>query len=228
MFKSILTIALVIFSNCSLADVFVIYVNGAFNSSSPVEAQKQFYEKMKNNGIFEKIIPSTNFKPFHIPTLSDVPSDISTHYAISNKAAQISGQNLRSTNLESYAIEVGNLYNSNYGLGVFNDYHFLIVASYAKKLWLDYLSKGHNIIIVSHSLGNIFTEAAYGVLMSDASKREVVKKNVKLVGVGSIAQTQIGNDYINLQQDACVYKENGIGLCTAFTSILPFTSLPYN
>ena len=79
-----------------------------------------------------------------------------------------------------------------------------------------------NLVIVPHSQGNFYTEAAYAILMYE-NKQELLKR-IRVVGVASVAGSTPNNTYLSGKQDNAVF----VGQSNIAKSFPPYTPLPFN
>lgn len=92
------------------------------------------------------------------------------------------------------------------------------------------LAKSSNakLVLVAHSQGNFYVEAAYGVLLNEANANGVsavnqLKTRIKVVGVASVAASTLNNRYLSHSNDKAVFVAQA-ALTTLLTSYKPLVS----
>ncbi len=209
------------FSIQSVADTYIAYVNGAFNSNltATKKSQDKFMlemsaERIFNNGQMPGLINKNNFVRINIEGGFRDHEEVIAQQVTSRDSFVRSNSNPSSQNLIPYYIELGNQYKKlknnsilwpHYTEGARAAIDATITLS--NELYNNYITKGHSIIIVAHSQGNLYIEAALGLMLSDPEKYTKTINQVKVIGLGSVAATSFNRKYINISQDGIIYSQ---------------------
>jgi hypothetical protein len=89
----------------------------------------------------------------------------------------------------------------------------------------NFISSGHQVIVVAHSQGNYFAEAADALLRNgrSAAANKVWDDNLRFVGAGSVAASTPNSRYVTLVEDKAVFAHRVLN-----KSKINFTVLPNN
>jgi len=217
------------------SSITILFVNGIMNNSQQAcDGGEALYDSLNKNGIDRTNV----FQTFvHNPTdgpQGDV-NELRMQAALSSHAAKLNA----SGSLNGYYQQLGGLY-TNLINGSVNCREYLYPSSqvvlpggvvvdfgldrcqgvldFTVKLsqyFEKYASRG-GVVVVPHSQGNFYTEAAYALLAFNNSQN---LSKIKVVGVAAIAMNPVGGKYLTVSQDNALYK-----LQKANTSIISSNS----
>ncbi len=233
--KSIAFLLLLFLAGICRAETYVLYINGAMNSSASVRlaAQEKFKIILETNGLIDSsttkgLMRSTSYIPYDSGPFSSNPLLVRFQQGLSAEAFRKTSTNPSSINIKPYFLELGKLYEAQlkiidklpfmYQSGIF------FTSGYASSIE-KIISDGHKLIIVSHSQGNLYSEAAFSVALARGKvSSEKLFNSVKMIGLGSVSATTKDNKYITIIQDKTVDGIGGI----PNESHAPFKSLSAN
>lgn len=182
----------------------IYVVNGIWNDPSGVQTSTDaLIDRLTKNGVdTEKI----NWKYFYNPTNGWFGNgDVSELRAQAKLSANIpdsfSDKNYYENLGGRYIYYIENIESS--GLSEIEKR----VITTAKRLYDQIIYeveiKGRRLVIVPHSQGNFYTEAAYGLLV--ANRKTVVIDNIRVVGVAAISKRSPSDRYLTIEQDAALF-----------------------
>jgi len=221
--KIVLAIFVFFVSLSARAEIYILYINGALNSSPSVRAaaQNKFKEIMIENGLIDKTEPngeitrglfrSSSYIRYDNGPFSSNPLLVAYQQGLSAEAFDKSGLNPNSKSLDYYYSTLGKIYNEQMSMldrvplmqraALFFSYGY---AADIKKI----LIEGNQLVIVSHSQGNLYTEAAIALLANDIEVSQKIKSSLRVIGLGSVSATTKDGRYITISQDKVV---DGVG-----------------
>lgn len=174
----------------------ILFINGINNSQTQVElSAKKLIESLKADGL----PPSTyNLEHFFNPT-----DGFFNDTAEVRRQAAISNLYLATGN---YYKSLGDYYNARYAIvdglsGV--EQRIVSVAGQLKQNIKDILATSAGIVIVPHSQGNLYVEAAYAMLQADGNT--ALLSRIRVVGVAVAAATTPSGRYITHDSDRVIW-----------------------
>ena len=186
----------------------IIFVNGINNEPAAVaEATEDLISKLNTFGVKKG---DYAYSHFYNPT-DGLRNDIDEL----TLQAKISDEFLagRQSNKQDYYQQLGRYYNSQYELINASPTHgtetlrrVVRVANLLKIRIIDAAKNRTGVVLVPHSQGNFYVEAAYAMLTANADVSTLNK--VRVVGVASVAATTPNNRYISSSVDRALKAQS--------------------
>lgn len=198
--KFFLSLTILIVSNLAIADTVVVLVNGADGTDSSVPIQQaEFKTAMFNNGVNQSFV----FKPFSI--FGFLPTSAAEHqcqWSMEYKANQERGGVPSTFEYLAFLKNLGEIYNNesyNCPGGLTN------IKSNAERLAIKIktnMSKGHKVIVVPYSQGNLYLNAAIGLMLYRGEIDDL--NGFRVVNVGNTSLISIHGMNVTSTKDKIV------------------------
>ena len=178
----------------------VMFINGINNSKADAcESADRLRLTLSFYGI---PVDNLNFSYFHNPINWAGSGDIlelKTQATLSEQAMVDSNSY---GHVDRYYVALGKLYAKNIVSSPDNEI-LKTTGRLVDRLIELTIVKGESVILVPHSQGNFYIEAAYGLLKYFG--RDDVLEKLRVVGVASVAASPPGDRYISIRQDQAVF-----------------------
>jgi hypothetical protein len=216
--------ALTVFGfNNANADVKVIYINGALNLTLETATSSfQRFQQIFTENKIQDLLPTRNcvgsifqcksitaelfYLPESLNPLSSAPIEILFQETMSDTAIKEAISN------SAYELQLGKLYHQEFSKYSTPD-SYPVVLKKTKGLVdkiVNEIQAGNEIIIVSHSQGNLFAEAAIAYIAS-RYQGTLLDRHIRHVGLASPTYLNRSGRYITLSVDKTVYTQGGVG-----------------
>lgn len=217
------------FSIQSVATVRIVYVNGAFNYriSTAKEAFDKFETVLNKNYVYN--LPNIKEKvssELHFIVANTFLPGAEVGYQQSNSGLAIVMHGSQYYGYPSYEQALGKVYFDELASAYYTDSVKTRALSQTKRLYekvIKYIDEGDKVILVGHSQGSLFTEAAASMLVY---KRPDLSSKLSMVSFAAPAYSNKSNLYLNIEQDKTVYTKGGTGAWRLFenTAFHPFVA----
>lgn len=209
---------LLVFSSFSMADMYIYFVNGAFNSSDEeiVAAADKVNNLFRNGGV------TSNSTLFHgrikIKSMYTNVDEIKFQQKMSSKSMQETFfiSNGQAEFVKDYYLEdLGENYEwlRSKGVPLSGDIDTILKKKAAEvvikrssdiayKLG-EHITKGDQVILVAHSQGNLYVEGSLAFLYYRHGI-DVIRNNIRVVNLGSVSALSYNSSWLSLSQDKFV------------------------
>lgn len=220
-------------NNSIFAATIVLYVNGINGEYEKNYAAQDKLKKVIQDSGFESKFSDARYRSFYNPSdgFIDDKLELFTQASLSGAALeQTKKADVTATaDSTSYRTLLGNIYKNEIDLGNANSekitHIYSVVRDFSRYLGTQILTNNNQVIVVSHSQGNFFSEAvnAYLSVSKTTAEFEKISKNLRFVGVASVAASTPNNRYISALDDLALDAHQ------IATAVIPnFSILPRN
>ena len=208
---SVIFLLVTFFASSAKADIRIIYVNGAFNYSvsTAQQAFTRFEGVLRENYVYSPPYPQTKVtSELHYITASNYLPGAELAYQQSNAGLAIQ---ISDSQPITYERALAQVYEDEIGTAYYTDSVKLRIISQTERLVVKLKSSidaGDRVVLVAHSQGNLFAEAAIALLLKRYTGYD---SKIAFVSIGSPAASSRNGLFLNISQDTVVYTKGGFG-----------------